>query len=349
MPRKKRIALVIVPIILVLSIIAISLILVYFNTDAFKSNKILFSKYFEQNAQNIEEIYNTFLNDEYIDILKEQKHTYKTQIKINYTENIGTSSENTNNSVNNLKLNIEGQSDLKNGYNYKNIKLLNKNNEEMQIEYIQEDNIYGIKFTNLVKQFILVENSNLKELLKNIGYNEQDIDNMPDTIEFTNEDRVFSFSANEKENLQNKYLSLVGENFTEEKFLKEKNQIIKINNENINTNKYILKMTKEEFNGIYIKILEELKQDEIILKKIENLQENMNKYKMSNNSIHNLKAEYINFIDKEIKQFSETNNGQDKIEINVYECNGSTVKTEIKSNEFVISMDLLDGNKYIRN
>ena len=37
-------------------------------------------------------------------------------MKINYTENIGTSSENTQNSVNQLKLNVQSQTDESNQY-----------------------------------------------------------------------------------------------------------------------------------------------------------------------------------------------------------------------------------------
>ena len=163
MPRKKRKALIIIPIVVVMSILAILLILLYFNTDAFKSDKVLFTKYIGQNAQNIEEIYEALTNDEYNNMLKERKYNDKIQIKINYIENIGTSSENTNNSINRLKLNIDGQSDLKNGYNYKNLTLMDQNNKAMQLEYVQKDNTYGIRFTDLVKQYILVENSNLKK------------------------------------------------------------------------------------------------------------------------------------------------------------------------------------------
>ena len=172
MPRKKRKALIIIPIVMVISILSILLIWVYFNTDTFKSNKTLFTKYIGQNAQNIEEIYEILTYDEYDNTLKEKKYTDKTQVKINYTESIGTSSENTNNSINKLKLNIEGQSDLKNGYNYKNLTLMDQDDKVMQIEYIQKDNTYGIRFADLVKQYLLVENSNLKELLKKIGYDE---------------------------------------------------------------------------------------------------------------------------------------------------------------------------------
>lgn len=350
MPKKKRITLIILPIVLIVCILAILLILLYFKTDKFKSNKMLFAKYMGQNEQNIEEILKT-LTEEDNSKLDESKHTDKTQIKLNYTENIGTSLENTKNSINRLKLNIDGQSDFGNEYNYKNITLMDQDNTVMQIEYIQKDNKYGIRFTNLIKQFILVENSGLRNLAQKFGYSETDINNIPDEIELENENYKIIFSDEEKSALGNKYLNLIGNDFSEDRFIKEKDQTIIINNENLNVNKYTLKINKEELNSTYIKILEELKQDEIILNKIISLQENINKFMPANNSEENIKEQFIDFLNKEIEKLNETAIKQDEIEINVYEYNGNTIRTEIKTAEDVIEFDciLSEESRYSRN
>lgn len=351
MPRKKRITLIILTIVLLICILTIALILLYFMTDIFQSNKMLFTKYMGQNAQNIEETLKTFTEEEYNSKLKESKHTDKTQIKLNYTENIGTSLENTKNSINRLKLNIDGQSDFENEYNYKNITLMDQDNTVMQIEYIQKDNKYGIRFTNLIKQFILVENSGLRNLAQKFGYSETDINNIPDEIELENENYKITFSDEEKSALGNKYLNLIENDFSEDRFIKEKDQTIKINNENFNVNKYTLKINKEELNNTYIKILEELKQDEIILSKIVSLQENINKFMPANNSEENIKKQFIDFLNKEIEKLNKTTIKQDEKEINVYEYNGNTIRTEIKSIEDVIKFDcvLSEESRYFRN
>lgn len=348
MPRKKRITLIILPIVLLICILAIVLILLYFKTDIFQSNKMLFAKYMGQNAQNIEETLKT-LTEEDNGKLDESKHTDKTQIKLNYTENIGTSLENTKNSINGLKLNIDGQSDFENEYNYKNVTLMDQDNKVMQVEYIQKDNRYGIRFTNLIKQFILVENSGIRNLAQKFGYSEADLNNIPDEIK--NENYKITFSDEEKQVLGNKYLNLIGDDFSEDRFIKEKDQTIKINNENLNVNKYTLKINKEELNSTYIKILEELKQDEIILNKIVTLQENINKFMLLNNSEKNIKEQFIDFLNKEIEKLNETTIKQDEIEINVYEYNRNTVRTEIKSTEDVIEFDcvLSEESSYSRN
>ena len=56
MTKKKRKTLLIVILMLLILIIAATLIILYLNTDLFKSNETLFFKYVGKNAQNIEEI-----------------------------------------------------------------------------------------------------------------------------------------------------------------------------------------------------------------------------------------------------------------------------------------------------
>ena len=349
MPRKKRITLLILPIILLICILAIALILIYLKTDAFQSNKMLFAKYMGQNSQNIEEILKTLTKG--YNNLEENKHIDKTQIKLNYTENIGTSLENTKNSVNRLKIDIDGQSDLENGYNYKNITLMDQDDKVMQLEYIQKDNKYGIRFTNIIKQFILVENSELRNLAQKFGYSDTDVNSLPDEIEFKDENYKITFSDEEKQILGNKYLSLIGNDFSEDRFIKEKDQTIKINDEDFNANKYTLKINKGELNSTYIRILEELKQDEIILNKIVGLQENINKFMLANNSEENIKEQFVDFLNIEIEKLNETTIKQDEIEINVYEYNGSTIKTEIKSIDNIMDFEcvLSEESKFCRN
>lgn len=349
MPRKKRITLIILPIILLICILVIALILIYLKTDTFQSNKMLFAKYMGQNAQNIEEIFKILTKG--YNNLEEKKHIDKTQIKLNYTENIGTSLENTKNSVNRLKIDIDGQSDLENGYNYKNITLMDQDDKLMQLEYIQKDNKYGIRFTNIIKQFILVENSELRNLAQKFGYSDTDVNSLPDEIDFKDGNYKITFSDEEKQTLGNKYLSLIGNDFSEDRFFKEKDQTIKINNEDFNANKYTLKINKGELNSIYIKILEELKQDEIILNKIVSLQENISKFMLANNSEENIKGQFVDFLNKEIQKLNETTIKQDELEINVYEYNGSTIKTEIKSIDNIMIFDcvLSEESKFGRN
>ena len=346
MPRKKKKAIIIVSIIILCIIISISFILLYLNTDMFKSNAMLFNKYMGQNAENIEEVYKAITADEYEEKLKENKYTNETEAKVNYTENVGTSSESTENYINQLRLKITGQTDLKNGYNYQNINLLNNNENAMQIEYIQKDNTYGIRFSDLFNQYIMVENTNLKELFKNLDYSEEELNNINDKIEIDNLNNVCEFSTEEKENLKTKYLSIIGSDFSKENFEKKSNETIKINDRDVKANIYILKMTKEQLNDIYIKVLEELKQDEIVLNKLDALQEMANLYKSVDSSVNtDFKEKFIEKVDDTIEEINSKNIGEDEIDIEVYESNKVTIRTSIITPEYSLNFDYLPEEK----
>lgn len=349
MTRKKKKAMIISIIVILILILGVSGVLLYLNTDMFKSNAILFGKYMGQNAQNMREMYNIFEPDEYANKLKENKYINETEIKVNYTENMGTSSENTKNAINNLKLTIDGQTDRKNGYNYQNLNLLNNEDKVVQIEYTQRDNTYGIRFSDLFNQYILVDNSNLKELFEKMDYSEQEVNEISDEIQVDEQIDSIKFSEEELETLSQKYLGIIGSGFSKNNFSKKSNQVIKINNKDINANVYILKMTKEQLNDTYIKILEELKQDEIILSKLDKVQEIKKLYTTLNSVEENsLREKFVEEIEDKIEEINSNNIGQDETRVEVYENNKATIRTSIITNEYRINYDWLqeENNKY---
>lgn len=185
MTRKKRITLIIVIVVLVLLIIGGIFTFLYLNTDMFKSNQTLFVKYLGKNSENIQDLQNIINKTEYDELLKTNPYNVTSEIKVNYTQNVGTTEENNNNSINQLKMTIEGQTDNNNNYDYRNIKLLKNDEQVMQNEILHTSNNYGIKFTDLFNQYVVVENENLKDLLKRIGYTDEQIEFVPNSIDFS--------------------------------------------------------------------------------------------------------------------------------------------------------------------
>lgn len=341
-PRKTRRMILIVSIIMLLVAIAVTLILLYLNTDMFKSNTTLFFKYLGQNIENMDSFYREAVKDESSELLEQSKYTTEMQAKVNYTENIGTSSESTKNSINQFKLEIAGQTDKSNQYNYQNINLLNNDENVAKIEYIQNKNTYGIKFSDLFSQYILADNENLKELFRKIGYTEEEVESIPDTIDFNNDLKtVFEFSKEERQNLMTKYVSIISSNISKENFSKQKNQIIEINGKKIKANSYILTVTKEQLNNMYIKILEELKQDEIVIAKIDKVQSILEKFQIVEEI--NLRERFVIQIEDLINNITRSNIGQDEAKLIIYENNQTTIKTVIQHPDHEISIDTLSS------
>ena len=365
MPRKKRIALAIaIPSIIVI-IIIITGILLYLNTDMFKSNKTLFFKYLGKSSENIKEIEEIFESTEYEKNLQNNKYTDDINIKVNYTNNLQTTSEDNSNTFNNVKLLIKGEEDKNNKYSYKDFKLEkdkniatntenqsssensnesnNKEQNIMEVEYIKNDNNYGIRFSDLFKQYLLVENNNLKDLFRKIGYSEQELENVPDSIEIN--DITLSdikFTEDEIKQLSEKYSEIINKKVSKEKFEKNSKQVITINEKNITTNAYILKLTNEELNNLYVDLLESLKQDEIILNKIESIQNKINSININSSESKDLKESFAEEIDLQIEKINKTNIGNQETKIIVYENSGKTIRTAIQGKDYEINFDYIN-------
>lgn len=331
MPRKKRRVIIIVAILAVVLAIAITMLTLYLTTDMFKSSRTLFAKYMGQNVEGITSAYQRIAKNDYNELLQQNKYTTESKVKINYTKNIGTTSENTENSVNQMELQIKGQVDKQNQYNYQDIQLLNKEEKIAKIEYLQNNDIYGIRFSDLFKQYLLVRNENLNQIVQG--------ENVPEKIDLNDFKNILQFSEEEKQSLKTKYLAIIDANIAKENFSKQKDQTIEINKKNVNVNAYTLTLTKEQMNNLYIKMLEELKQDEIILTKMDEIQTLLDKYQLGENT--NTREGFIESIEDLITEITKNNIGQEEVKIIVYENYHNTVRTVIQNPEYEITLDVL--------
>lgn len=341
MTKKKRQTVLIGIIILVLLICVLLFILIYLNTDMFKSNKTLFAKYLGENLDNINSLEEIFSLTEYDEQLANNPYNEEIELRVNYTQDIGTTAENNDNNINQLIITLEGQTDNNNQYDYRNVNLLNNNEQTMQVELLHTYDNYGIRFSDLFNQYIVVENTNLKELFEKIGYTDEQLENIPDSITL-NEEILdeFKFSDEEIESLKEKYVEIISQSLSNDNFQKQSNQIITINGQNYTTNAYILTLTKEQLNNIYINILESIEDDEIIIAKIENLQNKIDELTLGNNNL-NLKETLINKIDKQIQLINQSNIGSDETRIIVYTSEGETIRTSIETEEYQINLDFI--------
>ena len=353
-PRKKRRLILIISIVLVLLILLTLFVLVYINTDMFKSNKTLFMKYLGQNTQNMNGVYTQISQkSDYENSLEQSKYTVNTQINVNNTENLGTTEENTDNIINQLKIVAEGQVDKANQYNYQRMNLYNGENSLLGLEYIQNSNIYGLRFSDLFQQFLLVDNNNLQELFSKLGYSNEEISNIPNQIDFEQLGaNQLEISEEEKETLSNRYIGIIENGISSQSFSKEQNQTIEIDGKSVQVNAYSVTLTKEQLNNMYLAILEQLKSDEIILGKLDTIQAKIDQFNQLSqntdssveNSTESLRDSFTNVIDETMSQINQNNIGQDETTITVYENMKNTVRTAIQTSEYEINLDFLSTN-----
>lgn len=348
--KERNMVLIISTIVVVIIISAITVSVLYFNTDMFKPKGKLFINYIIKNLDNANKMTNGENMNEFNSKMNENKYISNSNIKINCIENVGETTENSKKSINDFNISINGKTDKSSDYDYKNIKISKKNEEKMQIEYLKDNDTYGIKFPELFRQYILIENSNLKKLFENIGY--EDSSKISDKIEINND--IFSyinFSNEEIEQLNNKYTNLLQKEIMSKDISKGPNQIIQIGEQKLKAKSYTLTLTKEQMNNIILKILEEVKQDDIILNKLSDIANLEDAYYAitKNDNSEDVKTKFVDDIEEMIRDINSTNIGNDETKIIVYQSNRNTVKTLIQYTGYQISLDVLNqnNNKYM--
>lgn len=219
-------------------------------TDLFKPSSEIFQRYLKESVDNINQISDLSKEQEYINTLTQNNYKDNTKIEFRYKN----SQENTEN----FNLTSEGitNNSEKNSYRAMNIRY-GENYNVMNVEYLQENQTYGILFSNVVKQFISADIDSLEKLKSLIGIDIQDLEKT-DIVE------LFSLIIKDKESLKTafqKYIQKVSNN----RYSKPKEKSITLNNgETKNAKEYLLSLTEEETKELYIEILKALgKQSEI--------------------------------------------------------------------------------------
>lgn len=308
----------------------------YLKTDAFKSNETLFAKYLMQNFNAIDNLANNG-TEEITNALNTNKYTSELVGKIEYVENVNTSDENKDNPINNMQVKINSQTDKNNKYYYKDIKVTKDDENLMRTEYLNQENIYGIRLDG-IKQFVSIDSSNLNNIQKD--FNNTNLEGIFTTIDFNG---IFNFSQEEKQKLSNTYLEVMKNNISKDKYYKQSNNLITVNNKDVYANAYYMKLTREEYNDLKIKMLEQLSKDEVILSKIDKLEETIKEKDSSYNEDKKLRDSFKEYINDTIEDIKNNNIGSDEVKITVYENKGQTVRTSIEMNTNKLNIDLFNN------
>ena len=337
MPRKKRIAILVIAIVLIVLIILGILGYLYLKTDAFKSKETLFAKYLIQNFENIEFL-KTEENSEIENVLNNNKYISQVEGTIEYTENIGTSDENKNSEINNVGIKISSNVDKINNYDYKDISIEKENEKLVGLEYLNQDEMYGIRLDG-IQQFVSIENNGENETSE--GTQNYNIEGLTSKIDF---DSILTFTEEEKQTLVNTYIGIIQSNISSDKYYKQSNALITVNNKDIQTNAYYIKLTVEEYNNLYIKILEQITNDEIILSRLDLIENEIKEKYPDYEQDESLRESFVNSINDEIEEIQNNNIGSEEVKITVYENDMKTVRTSIEKTTEKLTIDMYDDS-----
>ena len=335
MPRKKRRAILISVILIVLIIVAIICIVLYATTDMFKSNDVLFEKYTMQLLENLNAVFSEEHMAEMEEIINNNKLTSNTTATINYNENGDTS-----NPINNIQMNISGEEEKATGYRYKDITVTQNDETLLGAEYIENGNIAGVRL-NGIRQYL---STNIDSGNQNEIYN---------LYEFVHTDIIELLGLNLEEwnTLKDKYVGIILQNLANASYSKQTGIALEINGMQYTTNAYSVTITKEQFNNIYIQVLEELKEEESILSKLENIDNKINEYHnlMQDEETSNIKQDFIDKINNMIQKIQNSNIGNNERTISIFESNGIAISLSVDTEENFLGLDIInkEGTNFI--
>lgn len=320
----KKVAIIIILIILIIGICGGVFAYLFLATDTFKSEKELFFNYLTQNVETIKEIANSKTLENYNNLKNGQTYEENTTANIKYAEGGEISSP-----YNNLSMTLKNQKDT--DYNYKDFNIIFEEQSAVQIEGIQNSGNYGIRFSNLLKQFVSLENG---QKIDGLEIEDEKLEALNAII--VDDSTYFQdmiFSKQELQSLESKYITVISQILSQGSFSKQSKSTITVGSQSIQTTAYSVDLTGYQFQNLIIEILNNLKIDDIIIGKIE--------------AISGSSENYVNTIDSKIRQVEDKD--FKAVKIVVYEKGGVTQRTEMQSEDFNVIMDISiqNGNSNI--
>ena len=278
----KKVAIIVILIVLILGICGGVFAYLFLATDTFKDEQELFFNYFSQDLEKTKELLKLKTIENYQTLKSNATYEENNTINVKYAQGGEIS-----NPYNNLSISLKNQKD--NDYNYKDFKILFEEQSAIQIEAIKKADTYGIRFSNLLKQFVTLLNG---ERIDGLDIDDETLVKMKAIIE--DDSSYFQnmiISSQELQNLENKYLTVITQSLKQGVFSKQANVVITIGTENIETNTYSVDLTAYQFQNLLIELLNNLKIDEIIMGKIE--------------AISGSSQNFVNTIDNLIRQVED--------------------------------------------
>ena len=306
--RNKKVLIIVIMLIVVLAIVGAVVGFLLLSSGTIKSDKELFMQYVSQNFEIIDNLKDSTTYNLYNDLNKNGTYESNTNIKVIYSEGGEIS-----NPFNDLSAKINTKKDSLTDYLYTDAQVLFKDEEYMEIERISNSDVTGIRFSDVAKQFITLKNGEDNTKISGfIGVKESELKDYLDVIDNTQSIVSQVVSKEEYDSLKEKYLNIVKETFDKASYENLKKVMLTVNSNTVQANAYTATFTSTQVGDMVIKILNNLKTDEIISQKAK--QFGYDNYYDDINKLVNDLMDYTKFKD---------------VKITVYQQDGVTIRTDI--------------------
>lgn len=298
---------IVISIVLVLAVASTVIAYLYLMTDVFKSKQELFMKYFAQNAEMFQNATNLQTFDVYGNLNNQNKYESITNVKL-----VNSDGGEVSDPLNDLALKLEVQQNNEEQYLYADGQILFEDEEYLEAEFLKEQGVYGVRFTDAVKQFVSVRNDeNLAMVAENIG---TDVDTLQKVINIIDGTEQL---VNNEETLKDKYIDIITKNISRGTFSKQRNAMITYNNVTTQTNAYSVILSSQQIENLLIELLNNVKNEELTFISIDF-------------------DEVINKISEELKEPT--------VKLTVYEQNKKNIRTVIEIGLYKITIEGTEQN-----
>lgn len=317
-------------VIIVATILGIIFYILYDKTDFGKSKEALFKKYIVKNLDYFGEILEFSEDKEYIKKLTNEDFKENTTIKA-----ISDNEEYT--------FEIQTKKNIEENKFYSDINISCDNEAVARIEFLNKDNKYAIRLSDIVKQFVAIKDENISEFMRNMGIENEISVNKFNSVDITD---CFEFSEEEQKELLKTYYGLVFQNLKKSNYSSQGNKLITLSNgASVTTKAYILTLNQNEMDNLEKRVLNQLSQDEIILAKLDILD---NKIKEMGFEEISIKQDFLDSIAEKLDTYEYTGQNDITYKATVYVIKGETVRTTIEYNDKKIVLDVNGSNMNLK-
>ena len=253
----------------------------YFATDVLKTNAQLFFKYLGQMVDEQD----GFIDNQLTEYSK-KKYTgkYEDSGKFYMDVNISGMDSEVLQTLNDFNIEYSGKIDNTTRKNEQDISLNYSSDVNFPFKYKYADETLGLQTDYVSSKYVGIENRNLKQFIEKFGVT--DTTEFPDTIDFfsnfTNQETI-TYTNEEREQITNTYKSILEGKLGQKEFTKTKEN---------NTESYSVEITNQELKDLILTVLETLKNDQILMPKMEEatkeIIENMNANSTEEITIQNI-------------------------------------------------------------
>lgn len=323
--KGKKILVIVIIIVAVLAVAGTVFGYLFFKTDILRMSNELFAKYINQNIEIYNKLSDSKVLNTYKNLKDEDKYEENSELTVTYSEGGEIS-----NPFNNLKAKLNVQKDNDENYYYADGQIIFAEEEYLESEIIKEKDVYGVRFSDVAKQFIGVKNDqNLEETAKDIGIDSIYLNTIMNIIDGTQSASEEVISTQNAEDLKSKYMKILTDSIAKGTFSKQKKAMITYNNTTTKTNAYTVSLSSQQVENMLIQILNTAKSDTTLLDKFSSF----------------VDEEDINAqIDEQIRKINEEYEIP-TLKITVYENSKKTIRTvvELGSNKAIIENTETNG------